>query len=311
LNQDSSDPGAGPNPRRTALAIAAAILAVVIWGAWFPIARLSVTTSITPWDLALLRFSFAAIVLLPVVARHGMAAGRTGWLGALVMALSVGAPFALLLGIGIRSAPAAHAAVFIPGVFPTLTFILGLVFLGDPVTWRRTVGVILVAAGVALVGWAALEGSGGGPLSSYGLFHICAWMWAIYTVTTRIAKISSMHATAILNVLTMALFLPFFLLFGESTLATLPVAELAFQIGYHGVLGGLVSILCYNHAINVLGASRAAIFGGLVPCVAALLSVPILGEALSGREIAGLVAVTVGVALVTGAIAKRPAPLAR
>ncbi len=287
--------------RRRLFAVALAAFATLIWGGWFPISRLAVTTGLTPADVAFLRFGVAGLVLLPVCLRQGFRAGRAGCWGSLAMTATIGVPFPLLLATGLQFAPAAHAAVFVPGVFPGLTFILGVLLLRDPVTWRRLAGICLVAAGVGMVAWVALESRSPGELRGYLLFHLCAWLWALYTIVARVARIGPLHATAILSVLSMLIYLPPYLLFAESGLPGLPPAELLFQVAYHSLLGGILSMLCYNHAVNVLGASQAAIFGGLVPCIAALLSVPILGETLGLREVLGLAAVTAGIALVTGA----------
>lgn len=289
-----------PNPRKTVLAIGCALLATLIWGGWFPVSRLAVTDQLSPADVTLLRIGPPALLLLPIVLRRGLKAGRAGWPGSLAMAATVGIPFALLLNTGLQYAPAAHAAIFVPGVFPSLTFLAGVLLLGDPVTPRRVAGVLLAAAGVALVGWVALDTSGPGELGGYLYFHVCAWLWATYTLVTRAARIDPLHATAVLTVTSTLLYAPAYLVFADSGLPELPLAELAFQVGYHGLLGGLLSMLLYNHAVNVLGASQAAIFGGLVPCVAAILSVPLLGELLGTREVIGLVLVSAGIVLGTG-----------
>lgn len=286
--------------RSPALAVACALLATLIWGGWFPVSRLAVTTRLTPADVTLLRIAVPAALLLPVALRFGLKAGRAGWPGSLAMAATVGIPFPLLLNAGLQHAPAAHAAVFVPGVFPSITFILGVLVLGDTPTVRRLAGVLLAAAGVGLVGWVAIEAFRPGALGGYVYFHICAWLWALYTLVTRIARIDPLHATAVLTVVSTILYLPAYLAFAEGGLAALPWTELAFQVTYHGLLGGLLSMLLYNHAVNVLGASQSAIFGGLVPCIAAVLSVPILGEVLGPREIVGLVLVSAGIVLVTG-----------
>ena len=48
------------------LDIASAIAVVTIWTLFLVLARFGVKGSFTPWDLAFIRFSFAAAVVLPV-----------------------------------------------------------------------------------------------------------------------------------------------------------------------------------------------------------------------------------------------------
>lgn len=288
--------------RRTILGLGAASLAALLWGSWFPLSRLMVRDqSMSAEDVAWLRFAIAAVVLLPLVRRHGLKAGRAGWLGTAIMPLCVGFPFAFLNATGLKFAPAAHAAMFVPGLFPVLTAILGVIILRDRLSVRSVAGTALVLAGVAGVGWSSLTGETGGSWQGYALFLTCASMWAVYSITTRIARIGPVHAVTIIAVVSMAVATPFYFMFGDVRLLTLPPAMLAFQVIYQGVGIGLVSMIAYNYAINVLGASQAAVFGGLVPCIAAVMAVPILGERLGWLEIAGVAAVTVGILLVNGA----------
>ena len=283
------------------LTAGAALTVCLIWGAWFPITRLGLTTgAIQPIDMVVLRFSAGAIVFLPIVLKHGLKAGKAGWGGTGLILATLSGPFALFVGLGASHAPAAHAAIFIPGTFPAIVFVLGLLLFKDPPTLRRWLGLAAVMAGVALVGWAALR-SGGGSLEGYLYFHDCAWMWAAYTVTVRISGLSAAHALAVTHVGAAAIYGPIWLLLGGGGLFDLPLAGLAFQVGYHGVLNGLVAMFLYNFAIQRLGASQAAVFAALVPCFAALTAWPILGEPIGWEEGLALVAVAIGVVLISGA----------
>ena len=284
----------------------AAVAAVTFWGAWFPLSKVSVTEAITPADLALLRAGVPALVLLPVVMRHGLKAGRAGWLGTAALTGTIGVPFCLTLGTALEMAPAGHAAILIPGVFPALIVLLGALLLGERVGPCRLAGLAFAVLGVCMVGIAVLPDAPGAVLPAYGLMHLAAWMWAVYTVAVRLADIPALHALAIANVASTALFLPFLLLLGESRLPGIGIVELGRQILIHGIAGGLVSVLLYSHAVRVLGASRAGVFGAAVPPLAALFAVPILGETLGPLEWAGLASVTVGIAAMQFRTAHRP-----
>ncbi len=271
---------------------------MALWGAWFPLSRLSVTESISPADLAILRVGVPAAVLLPVALRRGFKAGKAGWWGTLAMAGTIGIPFALVLGWGLTRAPAAHAAIFIPGTFPALTVLLGMLVLGERAGGLRLAGVGLTAAGVGAAALSALGNAAPGGPAGYALFHLGAWMWAVYTITARRAEIAPLHAAAILSTVSTAAFLPFFFLFAESRLLEIAPAALAWQAFVHGILGGILSLWLYSYAIGVLGAGRAGIFAGLVPGLGALFSALLLGESLAWPELAGLAIVTAGIVLV-------------
>ena len=284
----------------------AAVAAVAFWGAWFPLSRLSVTEAVTPADLALLRAGIPALVLLPVVLRHGLKAGRAGWWGTAALAGTVGVPFCFTLGTALEMAPAGHAAILIPGVFPALIVLLGALLLGERVGRRRLAGLVFAMFGVCMVGIAVLPDAPDAVLPAYGLMHLAAWMWAIYTVAVRLADIPALHALAIANVASTVLFLPPLMLLGDSRLPGIGIAELGRQVLVHGIAGGLVSVLLYSHAVRVLGASRAGIFAAAVPPLAALFAVPMLGEGLGPLEWAGLTSVTAGILAMQFGAARRP-----
>jgi len=288
--------------RSTLLGVIAASLAATLWGGWFPLSRVMVRDdTISPEDIGFLRFSVAGLCLLPIVLRHGLKAGRAGWTGTIVLTLTVGFPYSFLLATGLQFAPAAHAAVFVPGVFPALTALLGVLILKDRPTRYGLMGMALVLLGVGAVGGSTVLGEAEGSWQGYLLFGLCAWMWAAYSITARLAQITAQHGVAIVSVLSLLVFVPVYLVFGDIQLDRLSGSELTFQILYQGIGVGLLGLIAYNYAINALGAAQAAVFGGLVPCVAALLSVPVAGEALGLAELFGIAAVTAGILMVNGA----------
>ncbi len=285
---------------------AAALLATVIWGAWFPITRLGVVSGdITPADMMLLRFSVGAVVFAPLIFRRGLKAGKAGWIGTVLIVVTLSGPFAFVIGLGVRYAPAAHAAIFIPGTFPALVFLLGLFIFKDVASPRRWLGLSAIAASVAVIAWSALTqggpGGGAGEFTGYLYFLACACMWAVYTVVVRLSGLGAAQALGLTHVGAALVYGPVWLWLGDSGLFDLPWAEVAFQFGYHGLLNGVVAMFLYNFAVQRLGAAEGAVFAALVPCFAALSAWPILGEPIGPAEVAALVLVGLGVLLITGA----------
>src|SRR5271157_4173545 len=83
--------------------------AASIWAGWIVIARLGLRTSLTPWDIAALRFGVGGLLLLPYLLRRGLAIERLGWVGLAALVFGCGAPMVLLVNAGLLFAPAAHA----------------------------------------------------------------------------------------------------------------------------------------------------------------------------------------------------------
>jgi drug/metabolite transporter (DMT)-like permease len=67
------------------------LAAVCIWAGFIVASCLGVRTSLTPWDVAAIRFAVAGLLLLPYAWRKGLALERLGWLGVAAMVVGCGA----------------------------------------------------------------------------------------------------------------------------------------------------------------------------------------------------------------------------
>src|SRR5215510_8602914 len=100
------------------------LAAVCIWASFIVVSRLGVKTSLSPWDVAAIRFSVAGLLLWPQLWRKGLALDRLGWTGVIAIIMGCGAPMVLLVNIGLLFAPAAHGGALFPGVMPLMVAIL-------------------------------------------------------------------------------------------------------------------------------------------------------------------------------------------
>jgi drug/metabolite transporter (DMT)-like permease len=73
------------------------LAAVCIWAGFIVASRLGVRTTLTPWDVAAIRFAVAGSLLLPYAVRKGLALERLGWLGIAAIVIGCGAPMVLLV----------------------------------------------------------------------------------------------------------------------------------------------------------------------------------------------------------------------
>jgi drug/metabolite transporter (DMT)-like permease len=94
----------------------------------------------------------------------------------------------------------------------------------------------------------------------------------------RQARLDPLHAAALVSTGSLVIFLPVYLTVDGAGLARVPIADLAVQAVFQGVLVTIVSLLFYGRAVAILGASAGAAFGALVPALSALLAIPLLGE---------------------------------
>ena len=285
--------------RDIAIGVAAALATVTLWAGWIVITRLGVTTTaLGPPDIGVLRFLIPLLVLSPVLLRKGLALRRVGIPTMALIVLGAGIPFFLVCTAGIGMVPAAQVGAMLPGTMPLFVALLAVAVMGERIGGWRLIGFALVALGVGSIAiHAILEESAPGQWRGHVLLLSAAFLWAVYTHAFRRAGIGAVHATALVGFWSMLGFLPVYLLWLQPALLTAPIRDVAVQVLFQGILSGLCSMLTYAQAVKRLGASRAAIFSGLVPALATLLAIPVLGEWPDAITMLGIAAVGAGVAL--------------
>jgi drug/metabolite transporter (DMT)-like permease len=289
---------------RTLAGCALGLLAVVIWSGWLVITRVAVTTTLSAEDLSALRFGSGGLILLPVVWQRGFALDRLGWRGLALIVICAGAPYVLLVSHGLRVATAAEAGVLVPGTIPLFVALLSTFTVREKIGRVAGIGLGLIVAGVALIVIPALIAAAGWQLFGYGICLFSAILWAAYTIEARRAGVDALHVTAIIMVISGALFVPVYLLLPAQGIWHAGWTEFWVQLIYQGPLTGIVALLVYTRAVAILGATRASAFTALLPLSAMLLAIPVVGECPSLRTASGAVLAASGVLLAT-AFARR------
>jgi drug/metabolite transporter (DMT)-like permease len=285
------------------------LAAVCIWAGFIVVSRLGVRTSLTPWDVAAIRFAVAGLLLLPYALKKGLALDRLGWLGAAAIVTGCGAPMVLLVNAGLLFAPAAHAGALFPGVMPLMVAILAAVILKEGFTLQKSVGLILIAAGAVGIVWGTGGVIGTAQNVGHAMLLAAALAWAGYTVAMRRARLDGLHAAAIAAVGSLLLYLPAYAWTAGGRVFNAPFADIALQAVVQGVLTAIVALLLYGRMVGILGATRGAAFVALTPAMTALLGIPVLGEWPSAVDWAAITLISLGVYVVSGG--PLPAPHVR
>jgi drug/metabolite transporter (DMT)-like permease len=275
------------------------LAAVSIWSAWIVVARLGLRTSLTPWDIAALRFGVAGILLLPYVLGKGLALERLGGTGLAAIVFGGAAPV-LLANSGLLFASAAHAGALFPGVMPLMVALLAAAFLQETFTTAKKIGFTLILPGVLGIACGSDGGIGSSANVGDALFLGSGLAWAFYTIAMRRARLGGLHAAAISAVGAMLLYLPVFALTTGTTLANAPWSDVILQGFVQGVLTAIISLLLYGRAVGILGASSGAAFAALCPAMTALLGILILGEWPNATEWIAITTISAGVYVVSG-----------
>jgi drug/metabolite transporter (DMT)-like permease len=280
------------------------LAAVSIWSGWIVVARLGLRTSLTPWDIAALRFGVAGFLLLPYVLNKGLAIDRLGWGGLAAIVLGGGGPV-LLANSGLLFAPAAHAGALFPGVMPLMVAILAAVILKEAFTKAKWLGFALILPGVFAIAWDTGGVIGSHQTIGHALFLGSGLAWACYTVAMRGARLDGLHAAAIAAVGALLLYVPAYWLVSGDSLTRAPWPDIVLQAVVQGLLTAVISLLLYGRAVAILGASSGAAFAALCPAMTALMAIPVLGEWPRAIDWLAIVMISAGVYIVSGGPAPR------
>ena len=278
--------------------------AASIWAGWSAMTRLAVTTSLDAWDIVALRFGVAGLLLTPIVVRRGLALDRLGWLGLAGIVAGNGAPYALVAAEGLHFAPAYDGGALNPAMMPLFVALIAATLLREPLSRARKGGLFLVGAGALLIiGWhPEAAGPNWNTSRTFGdaLFLVASFLTAVFTVLTRHAKLDPIHAAALVSTGSLVIWLPIYFATSPTHLAQIPVADLAVQAVFQGIVVTIVSLVLYVRSVAILGASGGAAFGALVPALTAFIAIPLLGEWPSDIGWVAIVLISAGVYLTSG-----------
>ena len=281
--------------------------AVAIWAGWSAMTRLAVTTSLDAWDIPILRFGIAGLLLSPIVVRRGIALDHLRWLGLCGIIVGTGAPYALVAALGLRFAPAYDQGALNPGCMPLFVALIAATVLGEKPSTVQKIGLTLILSGaLIIVGW---HDSAWRIWRSFGdmLFLIASFLTACYTVIMQQSKLDPIHVAALVSTGSLVTYAPIYLALHGFHLAEVPLADLTMQVIFQGIAVTIISLVLYGRAVLILGASGGSAFGALVPALSALLAIPLLGEWPTAAGWVGIVVISTGVYLAS----RGPLPVMR
>ena len=126
----------------------------------------------------------------------------------------IGPPFVLLAIAGYRFAPLAHGAVVQPVTVTVAVTLAAALFLHEPLTPQRAIGIAAALVGVALVGFGAhAPAPGAGPTWAGDLlFAAAGLLWAAFTLLMRRWNLDPLVTTGAVAIVSSLVVLPAFVL---------------------------------------------------------------------------------------------------
>lgn len=281
------------DPHSTRSGLIAAFFTICIWTGFILVSRHGGKGILTGWDVTALRFGVGALIALLFLPRVTLPPYKV----ILLFSVFGGVGYAVTVYAAFRMAPAAHAAVLLPGSLPFATAVIAWLWLRQKPTPMQRIALTLVFIGIALT--AADTFSHGTHLTGLQMFGDLLFLcgsssWAIFTLLLRRYPTTPLTAAVCTTLGSAIMYLPTWWFFLPSTMDQAPFTEITMQALYQGVLVVFIAMMLYTYAVRCLGGQTVALLMAIVPGLAALAAVPILGEPLSLHTIAGLGAVTMG-----------------
>jgi drug/metabolite transporter (DMT)-like permease len=278
------------------------ILLGLIWGSSFLWIKIAVA-EIPPATLVAYRMSLGAIGLLAFLAAgrqltvpRGRQLVPLAILGAINTALPI-----FLISWAEQFVDSGTAAV-LNSLVPIFSLIIaGIVLRTEPVTWLRTLGLLIGFGGAALLASRefALRGDPAGLIGSAAVVvaSIC------YAAGASFAKYrirdTPRYAVAAWSLVFAALYTWALALVADGGLIVPAQADTIVAVVWLGVLGSFIAYLCYFFLLEQLGATLTTMVTFVFPVVGVTLGVVALGELLDWRLVLGTILVTLGIAVVS------------
>ncbi|POZ63032.1 DMT family transporter [Chromobacterium alticapitis] len=269
----------------------AAFGAVAIWTGFNIVSRIAGKGALAGTDVLALRVGTAALVLLFA---GGLPAGSLRDARIWLLTALGGLGVSIFAYCGFKYAPAAHGGLLLPGLQPFLAAVFAWLFAGESLQRHKLRGFALIALGLLISAIPMFGEAGGHALPGDALLLLASLSWASFGVLARRWGFQPWPLTRAITIMAAMLYLPIYVLLLPKHLAEAPWGALVFQALYQGAGAAICAMLLYLRASAILGTVRVSALFALIPILAGLLAVPILGEALTGYLAVGLVCVSLG-----------------
>jgi drug/metabolite transporter (DMT)-like permease len=287
------EPKSRLNP--TAVGVICGIVAAGFWAAGFVGVRHGLNVGFSPADLAVHRYLWPGLVLLPVVLRAGIGdLDGIGWGRGILLTVLGGPVFAIIGYAGFLLVPLGHGGVIQPSCGTLGGLLLATLVLREKLIASRLIGALIIIGGLLVI-----AGEGAATIGAQGVggdlaLALAGFMSGAFATLLRLWRIAPMTAAAVISVLSLFAMPIYWLIGGVAHLSALGWRENLLQAVLQGVLAGPAALYLLVRSITLIGAGRAAIFFSLVPPFVVLIGWLALGEMPTLLQLTGLVIVLFG-----------------
>lgn len=185
-------------------------------------------------------------------------------------------------------------------VYPVMVAVMMIFFFHEKMRMSVVLCLVIMSVGLILL----MKPQGEITLSPFGclLVMVSALTYALYIIFVNVSKVIKAIPTSKLLFYVLAcgsaVYLAMIPLGNELTMPTKESGWL--NLTALAVIPTLLSLTCTTKAIQLIGSTPTAILGALEPVSAVLLSVTVLGQSLTPRDIAGGILIIIATTIVIG-----------
>ncbi len=278
-------------------------LAVLFWAGNFILGR-AFHNNIPPVALAFWRWAVASLLIIVPAFRYlrqDWPEIRRNWSAVLLLSALGVAAFNTLVYSGLQYTQAINAFL-LQSLMPVLIVALSFALFGERVRIVQAVGILVSLGGAATIiahgnlrAIMALQFNRGDLLVAAAI--VC---YAGYSVLLR--KRPNVHPLSFIAVtfwLGTAIIFPIYLWETLNVRVMKPELSSFLVIGYVAVFPSIISYLCFNRGVELIGANRAGLFIHLMPVFGSLMAILFLGESFLWYHALGIGLIAAGIYLAT------------
>ncbi|NIF24448.1 MULTISPECIES: O-acetylserine/cysteine exporter [Pantoea] len=275
-----------------------ALCVVVAWGINFVVIKVGLQ-GMPPFLLAGLRFTLVAFPAIFFIRRPAV---PLRWLVLYGMTISFG-QFAFLF-LAIKLGMPAGIASLVLQAQAFFTLVLGALLLAEKLSWNHILGMVIATLGIFLLASDGMSGQAGAgiTLTTMMLTLAAALSWGMGNITNKM--IMRNHSVPVMSLVVWSALIPivpFFacsLLFDGKAAMINSLLNISLQtvlaLVYLAFIATIVGYAIWGNLLSRYETWRVAPLSLLVPVIGLLSAALLLGETLSGQELAGVCVIVIG-----------------
>ena len=271
---------------------------IFVWSFWLIISRLAAASPLTVYDLAAMRYGFSAIVSLPFVL-YFKPWKSMSIISIISLSFLLGPVYILTVFSGFSYAPAAHGGIFMNGLLPIFTILIGILFFSAKLDQIKIMGAVVILCCAGVLGTT----SQGLDLSQSWVGDLCfaigGAFFAVYVTLSRQWAIKTVEILFCGSIVNVVIYLPIWYFLLPSGLSSAETSDIILQGVYQGLLPNLVGLILIAHASRTIGSDATSAIMAIVPATTAILGVWLLDEYLGIISWLAIFGLTGGLLVIT------------